>query len=91
MPNDHDSADVKIQLSRDQALVLSDWISRRMHEKEFAAVVDDRAVWSALFRIAGALDAELWEIFSPEYANMLDQARERLNPGLGDFGLPDAP
>jgi len=78
--------DVQIILSRDQALVLSDWLSRRMTSPQFADVIDDRAVWSAFLRISGVLDKALVEPFRDDYDLLLDAARERLNLRLGDFG-----
>jgi hypothetical protein len=87
MTNGQASEQVSINLSLDQALVLSAWLERRMHQKEFAGVVDDRAVWSALLRIAGSLDVQLTGIFDESYKNLLSAARERLVSELGDFGL----
>ncbi|MFE9820021.1 hypothetical protein [Streptomyces sp. NBC_00236] len=77
---------MRIELSQDQALVLSDWMDRVLHTKEFAAQVDDRAVWSALFVISGALETSLPAIFAADYDEQLEAARERLLPQLGDFG-----
>jgi hypothetical protein len=78
---------VQVSLTRDQAIVLSDWLDRVMHQKPFAQVVDDRAVWSPLLRISGSLEASLSEIFDSEYHERLSGARERLLVELGDFGL----
>lgn len=75
-----------VQLSDDEALVLSDWLDRVMHRKEFAAVVDDRAVWRPLLTISGSLETQLPQIFSSSYQEDLDAARARLVAGLGDFG-----
>lgn len=77
---------MEIELSDDQALVLSDWLDRVMHKAEFAAVVDDRAVWSALLRVSGALDTQIPAIFSSSYADRLREAQDRLITELGDFG-----
>ncbi len=77
---------VSIMLTHDEALVLSDWLYRRMHGREFAAAVDDRAVWPALWRISGSLNGQLVEVFDPRYSELLDHARERLIAGMGDFG-----
>ena len=78
---------VQVSLTRDQAIVLSDWLDRVMHQKAFAQFVDDRAVWSPLLRISGSLEASLPEVFDPNYHEGLSEARERLLAGLGDFGL----
>ncbi|MEU5892884.1 hypothetical protein ABZ835_39495 [Streptomyces sp. NPDC047461] len=79
---------MKIELTDDQALVLSDWLARVMHRKEFSAVVDDRAVWSPLFRISGSLETQLPSIFDASYGEQLEAARRRLTGELGDFGEP---
>ena len=90
---------VQVSFTRDQAIVLSDWLDRVMHQKAFAQVVDDRAVWSPLLRISGSLEASLSEVFDlkyherlsevfdPKYNERLSEARERLLVELGDFGL----
>ncbi|XRQ08950.1 hypothetical protein ACN3XK_72790 [Actinomadura welshii] len=77
---------MNIELTDDQALVLSDWMDRVMHREDFSALVDDRAVWSALFRINGSLETQLSSIFEPSYTDQLDAARRRLIAELGDFG-----
>jgi hypothetical protein len=84
--------DFTIKLTRDQAFVLSDWLYRMMmNSPEFNDLVNrDRAVWSPIYTIAGALDKSLVEIFMPDYDARLDAARERLLPGLGDIGRPTA-
>ena len=78
---------VQVSLTRDQAIVLSDWLNRVMHQKSFTQVVDDRAVWSPLLRISGSLEASLSEVFDPKYHEIHSGARERLLAELGDFGL----
>jgi hypothetical protein len=81
--------DVTIRLSHDQALVLSDWLERVEATEAFGRVVDDRAVWSALFKISGTLETTLPDIFARDYKARLEAARERLIATLGDFGLPE--
>lgn len=78
---------MKIELTDDQALVLSDWMSRVMHRKEFAALIDDRAVWSALLKINGTLETQLSSIFDHSYSEQLEAARQRLIGELGEFGV----
>jgi len=77
--------EVVIKLNHDQALVLSDWLERMESSRAFAQVVDDRAVWSALNCISGTLDKSLVDIFSGDYKQRLQAARERLLETLGDF------
>ncbi|PRH80233.1 hypothetical protein C6N75_04950 [Streptomyces solincola] len=77
---------MEIGLTHDQALVLSDWMSRVLQRSEFAAIVDDRAVWSPLLSINGALETQLSSIFDASYTTHLDAARQRLIADLGEFG-----
>lgn len=77
---------IEISLTIDQALVLSDWLSRKMHTADMAGLVDDRAVWSPLMKIGGSLETRLSSIFDPAYSEMLNEARERLIRDLGEFG-----
>ncbi|WP_203980597.1 hypothetical protein, partial [Micromonospora phaseoli] len=77
------------KLTRDQALVLSDWLDRMMGTSTFDDLVNqERAVWSPLYAIAGTLDRSLAEIFMPNYSDRLHHARERLLDRLGDVGRP---
>lgn len=64
---------LQIELSDDEALVLSDWLDRIMHRAEFSALVDERAVWSALLRISGTLETNLSAIFSADYSDQLEK------------------
>lgn len=76
---------VPIHFTRDEALVLSDWLSRHIATPQFAALLDDRAVWSAFLKINGVLEKGLVEPFRADYDVLLDAARERLNHKLGDY------
>ncbi|WP_154937066.1 hypothetical protein [Micromonospora palomenae] len=81
--------DFTIKLTRDQALVLSDWLDRMIGTSAFDGLVNqERAVWSPLYKIAGALESSLAEIFMPGYTDRLDTARERLLDSLGEIGRP---
>ena len=83
--------ELTIRLSKDQALVLSDWLYRMMGKPAFDNLVnEDRAVWSPLHRIAGTLDKSLVKVFMPDYSSRLHGARERLLDVLGDVGRPPA-
>ncbi|MGI5226741.1 hypothetical protein [Actinoallomurus sp. CA-142502] len=83
--------DLTIELTRDQALLLSDWLDRVIGTAEFDGLVNqDWAVWSPIHRIAGTLDESLTEIFMPDYGARLAAARERLLDEIGEFGLPPA-
>ena len=81
--------DVTIKLTKDQAVVLSDWLDRMMGSPAFDNLVNqERAVWSPLYTMAGTLETTLTEIFSPDYLGRLHNARERLLDSLGDIGRP---
>ena len=83
--------DFTIKLTRDQAFVLSDWLCRMMGTPAFDNLVnEDRAIWSPLYTIAGALETSLVEVFMPDYSDRLHSARERLLDSLGEIGRPPA-
>ncbi|BCL15442.1 hypothetical protein [Micromonospora sagamiensis] len=76
--------DLTLRLTRDQALVLSDWLDKVIGTQRFDAIADeDGAVWSALHSISGTLETSLVEIFMPDYPARLDAARARLRADLG--------
>ncbi|MFG3050824.1 hypothetical protein ACGFZP_07685 [Kitasatospora sp. NPDC048239] len=80
---------VTISLTRDQAFVLSDWLFEVMiRSDQLAAIVPDEAVWSAVHSISGPLEKELPELFMPDYAGRLEQARNRLIAAAGGDGEP---
>jgi hypothetical protein len=84
--------DLTIKLTKDQALVLSNWLDRMVGTPAFDNVVNEEpAVWSPLHTIAGTLDKSLVEIFMPDYSGRLHDARERLPDDLGEIGRPPAP
>ncbi|MFD7979276.1 hypothetical protein [Streptomyces sp. NPDC059071] len=79
-----DDEPVIIRLTRDQAFVLSDWLyDVMMRSDKLDAIVPDRAVWSGIYAISGTLETTLVEIFMPDYADRLEQARQRLLEALG--------
>ena len=71
---------ISIKFTRDQALVLSDWLYQAMHRSEMLddLLKTDRAVWSPIYAISGALDTALAEVFMPDYDERLKTARQRL-------------
>ncbi|MFH8410533.1 hypothetical protein ACH4FX_38015 [Streptomyces sp. NPDC018019] len=68
---------ITIKLTSDQALVLSDWLEK-LQMTDLSRVIDDPAVWSPIHRIAGTLDKTLPELFSADYGQRLEAARQRL-------------
>lgn len=85
-----DDEAINIRLTRDQALVLSDWLYQVMFEShDLEGIVRDRAVWSPIYTISGTLDTTLSEIFMPDYGARLEAAKARLHTDL--YGEPDEP
>jgi hypothetical protein len=84
--------DVIVRLSHDQALVLSQWLYEMMFEGDgrgrLDPLIEDRTVWSSLWKIAGTLDATLPDIFAADYAERLDAARSGLGEELGEYIMP---
>ncbi|MFI8391650.1 hypothetical protein [Streptomyces sp. NPDC085540] len=74
-----DHAPITIELSRDEALVLSDWLER-VQMTNLSRLVEDEVVWAPVHRLAGTLDTALPEIFAADYAERLAAARLRLLP-----------
>jgi hypothetical protein len=70
--------EVIIKLSHDQAFVLSQWLYEVENSGELDAIVKDRAIWSPLHAISGTLETTLAEIFMPDYARRLQEAKQRL-------------
>ncbi|MEU5557955.1 hypothetical protein AB0H47_17780 [Streptomyces globisporus] len=70
---------ITIELTADEALVLSHWL-QRLQMTDLSRVVDDPAVWAPIHRIAGTLDKALPELFAPDYDRRLEAARQRLRP-----------
>ncbi|MGW7133442.1 hypothetical protein ACWGIA_34630 [Streptomyces bobili] len=67
---------ITIKLTRDQALVLSDWLYQVMFQSDdLEGIVPDRAVWSPIYAISGTLDKTLSEIFMPDYGPRLEAAK----------------
>ncbi|MFC7975173.1 hypothetical protein ACFUT3_08030 [Streptomyces cinereoruber] len=82
-----DEEPVRIELTPDQAFVLSDWLYEVMMESDkLDAIVPDRAVWSGIYAISGTLEKELAGIFAPDYAQRLAEARRRLVELMGGSG-----
>lgn len=68
---------VTFHLSRDEALVLFEWLSRLTDDDAQAPVVHP-AEEIALLRVLGRLEKALVEPFDPRYREILAAARARL-------------
>ncbi|MBL8897878.1 MAG: hypothetical protein JNM84_09625 [Planctomycetes bacterium] len=77
---------VLLTLSKDEALVLFDWLSREEREGELPAL--DAAEVITLWRLHGALEKGMTEPFLSSYAERLAMARSRLTAlhGSSDGG-----
>jgi hypothetical protein len=75
---DHDAEAVVVRLTRDEALVLSDWLRRCEEEDALADVTSDPAEVIALDALSALLEPELVELFDPNYLELVEAARQRL-------------
>ncbi|MBR6736475.1 MAG: hypothetical protein IKL92_06430 [Oscillospiraceae bacterium] len=64
---------MKIELTKEEALVLSDWLYRNSKKNEY---FDDDAEKYVLWHIASQLDKELTEPLSKDYLSVLAKARK---------------
>ncbi len=67
---------VGLKLTKDEALVLFELLSRFSDEDDLA--IHDQAEERALWNLQCALEKVLVEPFSPEYKSVLEAARDRL-------------
>jgi hypothetical protein len=71
--------EVVLRLSRDEALVLFEWLYRTDETtNDFADLVEDQAEQRALWNLTCLLERELVEPFSPQYGELVEQTRARL-------------
>ncbi|MEU4402563.1 hypothetical protein ACIQH6_29075 [Micromonospora orduensis] len=71
--------EVVLRLGRDEALVLFEWLYRTDETtNDFADLVEDQAEQRTLWNLTCLLERELAEPFSPQYAELVEQARSRL-------------
>jgi hypothetical protein len=75
------SRDYEIELSRDVALVLFEWLTQREEQDWAGLPVTHPGELGALSYLAGVLERTLVETFDPRYDEMLAVARERLSAG----------
>jgi hypothetical protein len=73
----------QLTLTRDEALVLFEWVEERSDENFNRVHLDHPAEGLALLRLAGALERSLSEPFSAKYPELLAAARERLGRPAG--------
>jgi|EndMetStandDraft_4_1072995.scaffolds.fasta_scaffold2160646_1 hypothetical protein len=70
---------IQITFTKSEALVLFDWLVT--FDETDAGPPLDSAERSALWRLEGKLEETLVEILSPNYRELLDEARKRVLSG----------
>ena len=71
---------ISLALSRDQALVLFDWLART-GASEQPAPFEDQAEQRVLWELESALETLHTETLRADYRALVEQARERLQDG----------
>ena len=66
---------IKIELSKDEAIVLFEFLSR-FNENNHDDIFDDQAEQRVLWNIEGLLEKQLSEPFRPDYVDIVKRARE---------------
>lgn len=71
---------VTIELTKDEALVLFDFLGR-FNQNSNESVFEDQAEQKALWIIEGLLEKVLVEPFMPNYQDIIKQSRENIRDG----------
>jgi hypothetical protein len=66
--------DVSLSLTHDEALVIFEWLHVNEGKHEFADQAEQRVLWD----LEASLERQVTALFSPDYSQLLDQARSRL-------------
>lgn len=69
--------EIPLSLSRDQALVLFEWLARTGAGEQPSAF-EDQAEQRVLWDLEGALEKQLVEQFKSDYRDLLEAARGRI-------------
>ena len=67
---------VELQLTRDEALVLFEYLRRC--DDDNSLVFIDQAEERAMWNLEGKIGKQLIELFDPRYSELLQEARDRL-------------
>jgi hypothetical protein len=70
-----------IVLSRDEVIVLTDFIFRLLHKMPGPEVFEDEAERLILMKIESQYEPELHEPFDPDYRRILDECRTKIRKG----------
>jgi hypothetical protein len=81
MAEDESKRTIHLQLSRDAALVLFEWIHRVEDEGRFRQVVRGSAEVVALWALSATLEKTLPEPSDPNYGDLVRAASDRLLEG----------
>jgi hypothetical protein len=68
---------VTIELTKDEALVLFDFLGR-FNQKEHNDIFEDQAEQKALWIVEGQLEKTLVEPFDPNYTDIIKQSRDNI-------------
>lgn len=65
---------VTLSLTRDEALVLFEWLHANEGKHEFADQAEQRVLWD----LEASVERQIAALFRPDYSRLLDEARSRL-------------
>lgn len=69
--------EITINLGKDEALVLFDFLSR-INDKGLKEIFEDQAEQKVLWTLEGHLEKQLVEPFKPEYKDIISEARNKI-------------
>ena len=69
--------EIEIRLTKDEALVLFEFLSR-FNQADNNAIFEDKSEQKTLWTIEGQLEKILVEPFKPDYLDIIKEARNRL-------------
>ncbi len=69
--------ELSITLTKDEALVLFDFLAR-FNETDHADIFEDQAEQKSLWIIEGQLEKQLTEPFLPNYKEIINEARNKI-------------
>ena len=72
--------DITITLTKDEALVLVNWLSKIDEIEALSETPEQKALW----RLEGYLETQLVALFDPNYKTLVDSARQRLMAMYGE-------
>ncbi len=73
-------SEVEIKLTKDEALVLFDFVSRFSNDDKL--IIQDQAEERALLNLTCVLEKQLAEPFSPDWKKIIEAAKNRLRDDI---------